>query len=139
MLAGETRKERTMPTSIFLAQLLGPSFIVMGAGLLLNRDNSRTLAREFIDSPALIYLAGLIAFVAGLAIVLTHNVWAFGWPVIITLFGWLALIAGVLRIVFPAAVTRMGERMIENDAWLPGAAVFYLLFGAWLSVVGYLW
>jgi hypothetical protein len=128
-----------MPASTFLAQLLGPTFILMGAGLLINSDNYRALAREFLDSPALIYLAGLIAFVAGLAIVLTHNVWAFGWPVIITLFGWLALIAGILRVLFPAMVMRMGESMLASGAWLPAAAIFYLLLGAWLSVVGYLW
>ncbi len=126
-----------MDTSIFIARFLGPAFIVMGIGLVANRENSRALAREFVDSPALIYLAGLIALVAGLAIVLTHNVWAFRWPVVITIFGWVALIAGVLRIVFPAVVMRMGEKMVASDSWLPIASIFYLVLGLWLAYVGY--
>ena len=60
-----------MDTSIFLARLLGPSMLVIGLGLLLNRATYRDLSLEVLDNPALIYLAGLIALVAGLAIVLT--------------------------------------------------------------------
>ena len=128
-----------MDTSIFLARLLGPAFLVMGIGLLLNRENARALANEFLKSPALIYLAGLIALSAGLAIVLTHNVWAFRWPVVITIFGWWALIAGVLRLVFPAAVERMGETLVAKEAWVPMASTIYLVLGPWLSFAGYFW
>ena len=126
-----------METSIFLARLLGPSMLVIGLALLLNRANYRALSQEFLDSPALIYLAGLIAFVAGLAIVLTHNVWVLGWPVIVTIFGWVSLAAGVLRIVFPATVTRLGERLIDSQGFLIGGIVIYLALGAWLTYAGY--
>jgi hypothetical protein len=126
-----------METSIFLARLLGPSMLVVGLGLLLNRASFRALSREVIGSPALIYIAGLIAFVGGLAIVLTHNVWVAGWPVIITIFGWASLLAGVFRIVFPASVARLGERLIENQAFLIGGIAIYLGLGAWLSFAGY--
>ena len=128
-----------MDASIFLARLLGPALLVMGAGLLVNRDNSGALAREFLDSPALIYLAGLIALALGLALVLTHNVWEFRWPLIITILGWLSLIAGILRIVFPATVMRLGERLIATDGWAPVAGIIYLVLGAWLSFAGYFW
>ena len=54
-----------METSIFLARLLGPTMLVIGLGLLVNRATYRALSLEILDSPALIYLAGLIAFVVG--------------------------------------------------------------------------
>jgi hypothetical protein len=126
-----------MDTSIFLARLLGPSMLVIGLGLLLNRATYRDLSVEFLDSPALIYLAGLIAFVAGLAIVLTHNVWVAGWPVIITIFGWVSLAAGIFRIVFPMSVMRLGRRLIDSQGFLIGGIAVYLLLGAWLSYAGY--
>ena len=88
VLETPTLRDAAMETSIFLARLLGPSMLVVVAGLIVNRTNYRALVHEFLDSPALIYLAGLLALVAGLAIVLTHNVWVMGWPVIITIFGW---------------------------------------------------
>lgn len=126
-----------MDTSIFLARLLGPSMLVIVAGLAVNRATYRALSREFLDSPALIYLAGLMTFVAGLAIVLTHNVWVAGWPVIITIFGWVCIAAGISRIVFPGAVTRLGARMINSQGFLIGGIVIYLALGAWLTYAGY--
>ena len=126
-----------MDTSIFLARLLGPSMLVIGLGLLLNRATYRDLSLEFLDSPALIYIGGLIAFIAGLAIVLTHNVWVAGWPVVITIFGWVSLAAGIFRIVFPASVVQLGRRLIDNQGFLIGGITVYLLLGAWLSYAGY--
>jgi hypothetical protein len=126
-----------MDTSIFLARLLGSSMLVIGLGLLLNRATYRDMSLEFLDSPALIYIGGLIAFVAGLAIVLTHNVWVVGWPVVITIFGWVSLVAGIFRIVFPASVAHLGRRLIDNQGFLIGGITVYLLLGAWLSYAGY--
>ena len=38
---------------------------------------------------------------AGLAVVLTHNVWVADWPVLITILGWLTAIAGAFRLLAP--------------------------------------
>ena len=47
--------------------------------------------------PPVIYLSGVIMFVAGLAVVQAHNVWAKNWTVLITLAGWFLLLLGLLR------------------------------------------
>ena len=52
----------------------------------------------------LIYLSGVLSLLAGLAIVIAHNRWSGGWPVIITVLGWLMVIGGVIRIVVPQVV-----------------------------------
>ncbi len=54
-------------------------------------------------SPTLVYLNGVLLFVAGLAIVRTHNVWVRRWPVLVTLLGWVALAIGLLRMFAPWA------------------------------------
>jgi hypothetical protein len=126
-----------MQTSIFLAQLIGPLFLVMGAGALVNRERYREMAHEFLDSRALIYVAGLLAFVPGLAIVLLHNVWAADWRVVITIFGWLGLIGGIFRIVFPQQVTDLGEKILGNVSFMIVPAIVMLLLGVWLSYYGY--
>ena len=90
-----------------------------------------------LDSRALLFIAGLIAFVAGLAIVLTHNVWVAGWPVIITIFGWASLFAGIIRIVFPDQVAQLGRRAADSQGFLLFGIVLYLGLGAWLIYAGY--
>ena len=70
-----------MTTSFFLARLIGPFALALGLALLVQGAGFRTLAGEFMASPALIFLSGVITLPAGLAIVLTHNVWTPDWRV----------------------------------------------------------
>ena len=128
-----------MQRSIFLAKLIGPFLAVIGVALIFNADTFRTMAGEFLKSYSLIYLAGLLALIAGLAIVNTHNEWTGGWRVVITVLGWLAVIGGIVRIVFPRTVETLGASMIatSSNAWIIGEGVVFLALGAWLSFMGY--
>ena len=126
-----------MQTSVFLAQLIGPLFLVIGLGMLIDGESYRGMAQEFLASRALIYVAGLMAFVPGLAIVLLHNVWAFDWRLIITLLGWLGLIGGIFRLLFPRQVTAIGTAMLARRNFLMGGGVAALALGAILTVIGY--
>jgi hypothetical protein len=125
-----------MRTSVLLARLIGPVFLAMGAGILVNRGAYAALAAEFLRSVALIYLSGLIALAAGLAIVNLHNVWAADWRVVITILGWLSLLGGIARIVWPQLAAQVGTAMIQGAGFL-AAGVLVLALGAFLSFKGY--
>jgi hypothetical protein len=127
----------TMQTSLYLAKLIGPMLLVIGIGMLINRDGYRDMAREFLGSRALIYLAGIFAFVPGLAMVLAHNIWVADWRIVITILGWLALVGGAFRILFPQEVTRIGTRVIANPSTMLIGGVVTLALGAILSFYGY--
>ena len=47
---------------------------------------------------------------AGMALVLTHNVWTADWPLLITLLGWLGVIGGAVRIIVPQGTQEIGRR-----------------------------
>jgi hypothetical protein len=49
------------------------------------------------QTPPVIYLSGVLLFVAGLAVVRAHNIWARNWTVLITLCGWFFLFFGLAR------------------------------------------
>src|SRR5688572_10715214 len=98
-----------MNTSIFLARLIGPISLVGGISLFLNRADYKAMAQEFLRSPALIYLSGLLTMTAGLAVVLNHNLWVADWRVLPTIFGWLATLGGAARIALPRQVRSIGE------------------------------
>lgn len=127
-----------METSLFLARLIGPIFIIIGIGLFLNRDMYRTAAEEVFKSRALFYVFGALALAGGLAIVLNHNVWAWDWPVIITVVGWLMIVRGTFHILFPQQIGDLAARMLARGPQLllvSGAVVFVL--GAILSWKGF--
>lgn len=127
-----------MQRSIFLAKLIGPSLAAIGIALILNAETFRSMAQEFLRSYALIYLAGLLALAAGLAIVNTHNEWTADWRVVITIIGWLCVIGGIIRIVFPRVVETLGASMVTaSTGWIVGEGLVLLALGAWLSYVSY--
>ena len=127
-----------METSILIAKFMGPVMLVAGFAMLVNKDNMRTIFEDFIASPALIFIAGFLALMLGLVLVIFHNRWAIGWPVIITIYGWIALFAGVGRMAFPALEKRMGTAMMKSEAFLTAAAIFNVLLGGFLAYQGYL-
>lgn len=127
-----------MQTSLFIAKLIGPIVVVAGLTALLNPQAMREMAKEFLASRALLFIGGVMALLAGLAVVNTHNRWVADWPVIITLFGWLSIVGGILRIGFPAFTKSTGEKMMGNESALRVIGGVQLLIGAFLSYKGYL-
>ena len=136
-------KGQDMPTiaspriSLFLVRLLGPIFIAIALGALVNGDIFRAIAEESLRSHALIYLTGLFAITAGVAILLNHNVWAADWRVLITLFGWLAAIGGAQRIIWPQWTEAAIRRFLDHPTSLTVAGIIWLLIGAVLCFFGY--
>lgn len=127
-----------MDTSLFLAKLIGPTLLTISAAMLANQDNMRDMAADFLEHRGLIFLAGLLTLVAGIAIVLTHNVWVAGWPVIITILGWASIVGGVFRIVFPDSVKAMGQRVLQSTTVMTVGGMIQGVLGAWLCYVSYM-
>ena len=76
----------------------------IGIGLVGERADLPRPQVEALASHVLIYLSSVLSLLAGLAVVIAHNRWSGGWPVIITVLGWLMVIGGVIRIVVPQVV-----------------------------------
>ena len=127
-----------MGNSVFLARLIGPLMLTVGIGIFVNGAIYRMLADEFLRSRALIYLSGLLTMTAGLALILTHNVWRADWPVIITILGWLAAIGGAVRIIAPQGTERVGRQVLKHKHGLTIAGAVWLAVGAVLCLFGYL-
>ena len=128
----------TLSTSVFLAKLIGPLAFAIAVGLLVNAAGYRTMAEEFLSSRALTFLAGVISLPAGLAVVLTHNVWTADWRVVVTLLGWLLIVSGVIRVVAPQQAMAWGRAAARNPVTFKIGAAIWLLIGALLTYFGYI-
>ena len=126
-----------MQRSIYLAKLIGPVFATIGIGTLVNMPAYRAMGEQFLHNHALIYLSGMIALAAGIALVLAHNVWRGDWRLIITVFGWLAIVGGAFRIVAPQVAASWGLHLIADRALPMVAGFVVLVLGAVLSYFGY--
>jgi hypothetical protein len=124
-------------TSRYLAKLIGPVLLAIGAGMVLNGSIYHAMGDQFLSSYAFIYLSGLLALPLGIAIVLAHNVWVANWRVLITLFGWVAMIGGIFRIVYPQLVQRIGGAIFHLATVPAVGGTLMLVLGGVLGYFGY--
>jgi hypothetical protein len=127
----------SLQTSVFLARLIGPLLLIVGAGILIHPKPFRSMVDEVVKSITLVYLFGLVDFAVGLAIVLTHNVWLLSWRVLITLIGWLMLIRGAVRILIPDRIMPYGAKFLRNKRALPISGIVIGILGLILCYFGY--
>jgi hypothetical protein len=126
-----------MPTSIFLAKLIGPILVVVALGVLLNRKSLDALVQEILRGHVVLFLLGLLDFASGLAIVLTHNVWVANWPLIITLLGWFLIVRGAVRILIPDQLKPFGAKVLKDPNMVTGSLAATIALGLVLSYFGY--
>jgi hypothetical protein len=126
-----------MATSKTIAALLGPTLIASAASIFLNLHAWSGMVDQAFHNPALVFVSGYPLFVAGLAIVYFHNQWKGGWPVVVTALGWLALVGGLLRILFPTRLAEIATTAVQTAGVMPIAALLILAIGAFLSFKAY--
>jgi len=121
-----------MDRSRFIAGLIGPTLACVAVSLFINPGLAAQMGAELAGAHLLILIAGAGTLAAGLAIVMSHNVWR-GWPVIVTVFGWLAIVSGVVRILFPRQIAELAPGVAGNLTGVDIAAGVILILGLFLS------
>ncbi len=117
-----------MTNSKQIAGLLGPTLIALAITESMNLP-------IWENTPApVVYLAGTLLFVAGLSIVRTHNCWTGGWPVLVTLMGWLAILGGFIRMIAPVYAQQRTE---HNTTAVYALLIVLLAIGIFLSFKAY--
>ena len=80
----------------FLSRLIGLYLILISLAMAVHKQATIELMNAFVRNAPELFIVGVIAVAAGLAIVLGHNVWSGGvLSVVVTITGWLMLIKGV--------------------------------------------
>ena len=126
-----------MRTSKTIAGLIGPTLVAVAVAVVLNLGSFPALTEQVSRDPALIFLSGILLFVAGLAIVRAHNIWAGGWPVLVTVFGWLILLGGLARMLFPTQIAAIAAGVGRSTGLIVTATIVLLVLGAIRSFKGY--
>ena len=119
-----------------IAGLMGPTLLAMGIAMLLNLGSFAVMVEQVSHDIALIFISGVLLLVAGLAIVRVHNIWS-GWPVVVTVLGWLAIIGGLARLFFPARLAAIAANMGQHRGLLVTLAIILALVGGFLSFKAY--
>jgi len=114
-----------------IASLLGPTIIVMIVA------EFPLVQPRLYDAqiPPVVYLSGVLMFVAGLAIVRAHNRWRMDWTTLVTVSGWFAVALGVVR-MFTAGAYQQRAATMGAPVFITTESVL-LLCGVVMTVAAY--
>lgn len=128
------------PRTTFLSRLIGLYCILASLSMAAHRQAAVETVAALVRTPPLLMIAGILALIAGLAMILGHNVWSGGaLPVIVTLVGWITLIRGVLVLFLsPEAEAALFaglryEQLFYVYLAIPLALGAYLTYGGFRS------
>ncbi|HVS45051.1 MAG TPA: hypothetical protein VMS32_00090 [Verrucomicrobiae bacterium] len=86
----------------FLAKLIGIYCILVALPMAVNKQATLQMVTAAVNNAPVLFFVGLAVVAAGLALILSHNVWSGGAvPIIVTLVGWLTLLKGLLFLFLP--------------------------------------
>lgn len=88
-------------------------------------------------APHFMFMAGVLALVAGFAIISTHNIWNSDWTVIVTIVGWIAFLKGMSLLAFPTFGMNLAEKALKMKNIVQIVGGFSIIFGLILGYFGF--
>ncbi len=103
-----------MEVPIFFAKLAAVLYLCVGFGALFNKKHLHKVIENFQKNEGLDYLGAIFALILGFLVVATYNVWVWNSTVLVTIFGWGAVLKGAVHLLFPDFSRKMMERLLKS-------------------------
>jgi len=121
---------------MLLAQVFGYYLVITGVAVFLNRERFAEFANRLKKRPAMLFFTGALLTLAGLFLVLLHNIWVADWTVLVTIFAWGTLLKGMALMIAPDAVVK-GAQAWKNPKLISAAGVIALIIGVYMLYMSY--
>ena len=125
--------------TVFLSRLIGLYMILVSLSMAAHKQATVETITALVHNSPLVFVTAIIAVVAGLAIVLSHNVWSGGaLPVIVTLVGWVTLVKGALLLIMsPEPESSFVLEGLHYEQLFYVYVAIDLLLGVYLTYAGF--
>ena len=134
-----TTSEQSRNRTRMFARVLGPFLTITPTTVAVRGSYMQTLFTEFKANPMWPWLFGAILLSMGCFVIALHQYWRSPAAVIISVFGWIAALRGVLLLTAPQAYDSAGNALVAPGAYL-GVRLFFAclgLVGLYLAYVGW--
>lgn len=118
--------------TLFLASVMGWYLVIFSLYVFLKREYLRGVISDVVSQRGLFFIIAVVTLIFGLLVVVSHNYWIMGWPVIVTLMGWLMLISGLIRLFYAEFAMKMASSYMQSPMKMNIAAGIFLIIGLFL-------
>jgi len=116
-----------METSIFMAKVIGLFGAISTLAIIIRYKFHLAMEENAAKNPTTIYLSGFVFLMLGILVTVSHQVWTWDWRVVITILGWLILLKGVMRTLFPDTVKKVIEKKKDDKRFLLAEVVTFFI------------
>ena len=121
----------------WLARWMGLYITIMCLLVLIRLEHVRTLADTFKKNPAFMALSGSVSLLLGTLLVALHPQFVANWTVLITIIGYLSILKGILRLFGNGWCSKWCSVTQQNEKFLVGWSIVWLVVGLVLIWFGY--
>ena len=125
-----------MDTLIVLARISGIMCLLVGLTAL-NKKFIGAVISEFESSKVLFWSAGFTAALLGSILLALYSTWNAHWQVLLTILGWLALLKGILIMLFPGWLMSVYKKL-KTSGIIMFSGIIGILFGLVLLYKGFI-
>ena len=125
--------------TMFLSRLVGLYCLVCVLAIIVHRQACLNVMSTLQNQPATALWMAMLTLLAGLAMVVGHNFWSGGVPVVIvTLVGWITLIKGVALLFLPTDLAAgFYQELVQCKPLYYACLAIPLALGAYLTYEGF--
>jgi hypothetical protein len=129
-----------MTLTLLLAKVFGLALIAIGIALIVYRNHYAQITRDFLQQRLLRTVISFSEMVAGLFIVIGHNIWAPLPAAIITVMGWMFLLEGASYLLLPEKWTARFINAVNRPQFFIASGIIGIVLGIYLADYGFaLW
>lgn len=129
-----------MTLTLLLAKVFGLALTAIGIALIVYRDHYAQITRDFLQQRLLRTVISFSEMVAGLFIVIGHNVWTPVPAAVITFLGWMFLLEGASYLLLPEKWTARFINAVNRPHFFVASGIIGIVLGIYLADYGFaLW
>lgn len=118
---------------MFLAQLLGLYFIIIGVLVIVRQSSMLKVFSGLTKSPLALYLMAMLELVAGLGLVLAYPKVGVTVPGLISLIGYMMVVESVFYLGVPLGLTKKIIHKFNSQQWYLVGGLLSIVLGAYLA------
>ena len=125
-----------MDEAIWVASIFGPILIVLGLWVLFRTRDVDRFWTSIKATPAVFYIGAMLNLLIGFTILSLYNEWSMHIAVLVTIFGYMQAIRGVLSFLCTESVMKWSQNIMNHPS-LRLLGIVPVVYGLLLSWVGF--
>src|SRR5215472_4529108 len=120
-----------------ISRVLGPFLAIVPTIIAIRAPDMGEIAHAFFETTALVWITGGFLVFGGLAIIAFHQYWSSVAAVIISVFGWILLLRGLVLLAAPQLYEQAANATAGSMPFIRAVFGVIVLCGLWLTYTGW--